>query len=407
MPVRIGIFENIMTPGGHEVDFDRILVEELQKRGHEVSFYVPEDFVFNFDYHVPVVRLGGKTVSYTKVSGLKKLLYSVKREYNRQKWYAQLYDAAYRQQVDAIIVPTSTYRYLRALSKNIFRHSSVPVIFVLHGINPKEAPKFLSAAKRLQPYKNIRMVVLTFVNHIFGRRGPNIYPIYPPAYTARDIDFTPVAETKDVLTIGFFGQYRREKKLRDFLEVYVKGHYTRKVRLLVQGSTMHPEDAEDFENIIQEYKDRPDIEFLHKGLIGAEWQRAIADIDVLLMPYSAPRYLYHWGGMLFTAIGFQKPVVASNDINPEVFAKFPIGMTFKSGDMADLQRVLEEFINNYDEKAEIYGAGLAEAARKFSPESFAHRIEAILKGEYHTVTPQEMAVRAKAEQENTAAGKEQ
>ena len=28
--MRIGIFENIMTPGGHEVDFDRILVEELQ-----------------------------------------------------------------------------------------------------------------------------------------------------------------------------------------------------------------------------------------------------------------------------------------------------------------------------------------------------------------------------------------
>ena len=24
--MRIGIFENIMTPGGHEVDFDRIIV---------------------------------------------------------------------------------------------------------------------------------------------------------------------------------------------------------------------------------------------------------------------------------------------------------------------------------------------------------------------------------------------
>ena len=72
--MRIGIFENIMTPGGHEVDFDRILVEELQKRGHEVSFYVPEDFEFSFDYHVPVVRLGGTAVSYSKVSGIKKLL---------------------------------------------------------------------------------------------------------------------------------------------------------------------------------------------------------------------------------------------------------------------------------------------------------------------------------------------
>lgn len=389
--MRIGIFENIMTPGGHEVDFDRILVEELQKRGHEVSFYVPEDFEFSFDYHVPVVRLGGRAVSYSKVSGIKKLLYSVKREYNRQKWYAQLYEAAYRKDIDALIVPTSTYRYLRALNKNILRRSNVPIIFVLHGINPKEAPKFLREAKKLLPYKNIKPVVLTFVNHIFGHRLPNIYPIYPPTYTARDIEFQPSVEAKDTLTVGFFGQYRREKRLRDFLEVYVKGHYTRKVKLLVQGSTMHPEDAEDFEKIIQEYKDCAGIKFLHKGLIGAEWQKAIAGIDVLLMPYSAPRYLYHWGGMLFTAIGFQKPVIASNDINPEVFAKFNIGMTFKSGDMNDLQQVLEKFINGYDEDVAGYGEGLAEAGKKFSPESFAHRIEAILTGEYHTITPEQVA----------------
>ena len=387
--MRIGIFENIMTPGGHEVDFDRILVEELQKRGHEVSFYVPEDFEFSFDYHVPVVRLRGKAVSYSKVSGIKKLLYSVKREYNRQKWYAQLYEAAYRKDIDALIVPTSTYRYLRAINKNILRRSNVPIIFVLHGINPKEAPKFLREAKKLLPYKNIKPVVLTFVNHIFGHRLPNIYPIYPPTYTARDIDFQPSVEAKAILTVGFFGQYRREKRLRDFLEVYVKGHYTRKVKLLVQGSTMHPEDAEDFEKIIQEYKDCAGIEFLHRGLIGAEWQKAIAGIDVLLMPYSAPRYLYHWGGMLFTAIGFQKPVIASNDINPEVFAKFNIGMTFKSGDMNDLQQVLENFINGYDDSVAGYAKGLAEAGRKFSPESFAHRIEAILTGEYHTTSAEE------------------
>lgn len=399
--MRIGIFENIMTPGGHEVDFDRILVEELQKRGHEVSFYVPEDFGFSFDYHVPVVRLGGRTVSYARVSGIKKLLYSVKREYNRQKWYAQLYEAAYRKDIDALIVPTSTYRYLRALNKNILRRANVPIIFVLHGINPKEAPKFLREAKKLLPYRNIRAVVLTFVNHIFGHQLANIYPIYPPVYTARDIDFQPAVVAGETLTIGFFGQYRREKRLRDFLEVYVRGNYTRKVRLLVQGSTMHPEDAADFEKIISEYKDCAGIEFLHKGLIGAEWQQAIADIDALLMPYSAPRYLYHWGGMLFTAIGFQKPVIASDDINPEVFAKFNIGRTFKSGDMNDLQRVLEAFINGYDADAAGYAGGLAEAARKFSPESFAHRIEAILTGEYHTLRPGQ-AVKNKEQASATA-----
>ena len=376
--MRLAIFENIMTPGGHEVDFDRILSEEFQKRGHEVSFCVPEDFVFNFDYHVPVKRLKGRTVSYSKVRGLKKLLYSVKREINRQSWYKQLYAEILAGKIDALIVPTSTYRYLRALQSNILRKSPVPVIFILHGINPGEAPKFFREAQKLQPYKNIRMVVLTFQDHIFGRRLPNVYPIYPPTYTARDIDFTPAVEKKELLTVGFFGQYRREKKLEDFLEVFVKGRYTRPVRLLVQGSTMHPQDAEDFERIIRKYQDNEKIEFLHKGLIGAEWQRAIAGIDALLMPYSAPRYLYHWGGMLFTAIGFSRPVIASDDINPEVFAKFPIGETFRSGDMKDLQRALETFINSFDERAEAYAAALAQAGHEFAPEAFAQRVEKII-----------------------------
>ena len=96
------------------------------------------------------------------------------------------------------------------------------------------------------------------------------------------------------------------------------------------------------------------------------------------MPYSAPRYLYHWGGMLFTAIGFQKPVIVSDDINPEVFAKFAIGETFKSGDMPGLQRALERFINEFDDKAELYARELKRASREFAPEAFAQRVEKII-----------------------------
>ena len=71
--MRIAIFENIMTPGGHEVDFDRIIVEEFQKLGHKVFFYVPENFKFQFDYKVPVDKLAGEAVTYTNSRGLKKL----------------------------------------------------------------------------------------------------------------------------------------------------------------------------------------------------------------------------------------------------------------------------------------------------------------------------------------------
>lgn len=375
--MRVAIFENIMTPGGHEVEFDRILVEEFKTLGHEVEFYVPQNFSFQFDYQTPVKRLNGDAVTYTNSRGLKKLFAAAKREINRQRWYSQLFDA--QKDFDALIVPTSTYRYLRALNHNDLKKISVPLIFILHGINPAEAPKFLAAADKLAFNKNIKSVVLTFTDDIFGERRDNIFTIYPPTYTARDLDTNNlITYFPNSLKIGFFGQYRREKNLRGLLEVFMKGNYTRKVKLQVQGSTMHAEDAEDFDKIIRQYQGDERLSFLHKGLIGAEWQQAIMDVDALLMPYSAPRYRYHWGGMLFTAIGFGKPVVASDDMNPEVFKLYRVGETFASGNLDDLARVLENFINDFDKNFPTYEKNLQAAGKNFSPVNFARRLEKIL-----------------------------
>ena len=374
--MKLAIFENIMTPGGHEVEFDRILVEEFRALGHEVEFYVPENFSFQFDYQTPVTRLKGDAVTYTNSRGLKKLLAAARREINRQRWYSQLFDA--QKDFDALIVPTSTYRYLRALNHSSLKKISVPLIFILHGINPAEAPKFLAAADKLSSNRNIKPVVLTFGDNIFGERRDNIFTIYPPTYTARDLTTNSYQLTANQLKIGFFGQYRREKNLRGLLEVYLNGNYTRKVELLVQGSTMHAEDAEDFEKIIRRYRNVEGLSFLHKGLIGAEWQRAILNVDALLMPYSAPRYRYHWGGMLFTAIGFGKPVVASNDMNPEVFDLYHVGETFESGNTDDLARVLETFINDFDKNFPTYSENLKAAGEDFSPVNFAGRLEKII-----------------------------
>lgn len=382
--MRIGIFENIMTPGGHEVDFDRILVEELRGLGHEVSFYVPEGFRFGLDYHAPVTYLKGAPVMYGKSRGIEKLFTAFTRERRRWGWYRALYEAAVKGEVDALIVPTSTYRYLRILKHNVLRKSPVPIVFILHGVNPKEAPEFLRVANALEDYPNIRPTVLTFGDAIFGERSKRVHCIYPPTYTPRDlladgraIDVCAKA-ADEPLVIGFYGQYRREKRLEDFLRVYLSQAYTRPVRLLVQGSTMHEEDAEDFERIIRAYRDEPRVEFLHKGLLGADWQEAILAVDALLMPYSAPRYRYHWSGMLFTAIGYQKPVIASDDINPEVFSRFAIGETFASGDLDALGRALADFINRFDEKRERYRSCLKEAGELYAPSKFAERIVHIL-----------------------------
>ena len=78
--MRLAIFENIMTPGGHEVEFDRILVEEFRALGHEVEFYVPENFSFQFDYQTPVNRLKGDAVTYTNSRGLKKIFAAAKEK---------------------------------------------------------------------------------------------------------------------------------------------------------------------------------------------------------------------------------------------------------------------------------------------------------------------------------------
>ena len=99
----------------------------------------------------------------------------------------------------------------------------------------------------------------------------------------------------------------------------------------------------------------------------------------MLLPYSAKRYLYHWGGMLFTAIGFKKPVVTSDDMNPEVFELFHIGETFSSGNLTELKSVLEDFVNGFDANVEIYRDALDKASEEFSPEMFARRVEAIIK----------------------------
>mgnify|MGYP000845740419 FL=1 len=377
--MKIAIFENIMTPGGHEVDFDRILVEELKRLGHEVVFYVPEGFHFGMDYHTEVRYLSGSSVSYTQARGIGKFLISLRRSQRRFSWYRQLYQAAQAGEMDAVIVPTATYRYLRALRHSVLRRSPVPVLFFHHGITPKDAKNFFDAVHGLLEYPNIRPTVITFEDAVFGKRPKNLRFIFPPTYIPRDVVVTerPAVRADEPLTIGFFGQFRREKHLEDLLNVYLAGNYTRPVHLLVQGSTMHEEDAAEFDRIIASYEGKG-ITFLHRGLIGAEWQKAIASVDALLLPYSAERYRYQCSAMLFTAIGFQKPVLVSDDINPCVVENYPVGVTFQSGDPAALGTALETFINEYDVRVKGWQEALESAGRAYAPKAFAERIIEII-----------------------------
>jgi hypothetical protein len=376
--MRIALFESIHTPGGHEVDFDRLIVEELTALGHEVTFYVPQDFVFNYDYKLPVRRLAAKTASYEGAKGVGKAVAALRREINRQRCYRELYQAAVRGEFDAIVVPTSTYRYLRALAINGLKKTPVPLLFIQHGLNPGEVDAYFREAGKLLPYTNIKLVVLTFGDNIFGRRQTNVHCMVPPAYTARDLAYEPKLNKKGPLRLGFFGQYRREKNLDAFLDTYLACRFTHPVELMVQGATVHPDDAADFERIIEKYRGAGGISFLHKGLFGRDWQEAIAALHALVMPYAAERYRYHWAGMLFTAIGFYRPVVASATINPEVFAQYTIGVTFPSAEASTLKDALERFVNTYQAKADEYEQELVKANLAYSPAGFVKKLAALI-----------------------------
>ena len=55
--MNIAILESIVMPAGHEVEFDRILVEEFKRQGHQPCFFVPNNYPFKLNYKVPVIVL--------------------------------------------------------------------------------------------------------------------------------------------------------------------------------------------------------------------------------------------------------------------------------------------------------------------------------------------------------------
>ena len=366
--------ECVVTPGGHEIDFDRILVEELTALGHTVEFYVPEGHEFKWNYGVPVHHIPGRGVSYAGARGLKKMYLSAKRELNRQRWYKKMNELAVEKQFDAIIFPSATYRYLRALSLSSLKHSPVPVLFLIHGVTPKECDKLNAEAEKFISMPNIRIGVQTFAKEKLSLEGANIKLYGPPNYIPRDINANEFNQDRNILKLGFFGQYRKEKNLDAFLDVFAKCKFNRSLKLVVQGSTQTPTDAADFERIINKYKNTANLEFWHRPLIGIEWQKGLASVDTLVMPYGNDRYLYHTSAILSNAIGYGKTVISANNVNPEILQEYDIGVTFENGNPEALKNALEQFVNTYDEKQVTYKAELARAYADFAPSKLAENI---------------------------------
>lgn len=373
--MRIAILESIVMPAGHEVEFDRILVEELKKQGHEPVFFVPEKFPFKLDYHCDVDYLdGGEVVTYAGAGKLKKLFLSLVRESRRVAWFNSAFEKACAHHCDGIIIPTGTWRYIRTMLRSKLKNSPVPVYMIFHGINPKEQPKFEKQARKVEAYNQIHLKVITLRNDFKNSGLKNVELIPPPVFKPWELPVEKQLTFKPPIKIGFFGQFRKEKNLDFFLKAFTQAKFSVPVELIVQGATVTPEDGELFEKFAKEYQTYTNITFWHKNLIGVEWQKALLSVDAIMMPYAAERYRYHWGAMLFTAIGFYKPVLASPELNPEVLQQFNIGQAIDLSSVENFARQLENFISDLVENTKAYQRGLDEANQAYSQSEMLREI---------------------------------
>ena len=369
--MRVAILESIVMPAGHEVEFDRILINELNRQGHEPVLFVPENFPFKVDYGVDIVYLeGGEVVTYAGASKWKKPFLSILRERRRRSWFTSATQKIKEHKIDALIIPTGTYRYIKALLDTPLKDSEASVHVIFHGIGKGEMDRFIKQAHRANAYKNLYLDVISLRDDMLRSDLPRVRKILPPVF----LPSTELSEEQgndtisanNTIKLGFFGQFRKEKNIERFIDAFVSLNYDNSVQLVVQGATVKPEDGELFESIIKKYSKYSNIKFIHASLIGKDWDAALMSVDALLLPYGAERYRYHWAAMLFTAIGFQKPVLISPEINPEVLEQYSIGEVLNLDNVNSIGQGIQRFVENLQHNKEQYNQGLMNANEDYS-----------------------------------------
>lgn len=370
--MRVAILETVKTQGGFEQEFDRLIIDELKKQGHEPVLYLPEDSSLPVDFGIPIEYVaGGQIVDYEGAGKLKKIWLSIQRERRRVRWFNSAYEKACRHEVDAIVLTTATYRYLRSLHKSKLKDSPIPVIFIFLGVNPHEKPKFLAQARRCKAYPNIKLKVTTLRNDFAGDNVPQVELINPPVLIPQGITVTPQLTYKEPVRIGFFGHYRKgEKDVDGIIRAFVDCHLGTKAQLIVQAAPTDPEDAADMDRIMDHYKDEPSVTFIRGKVYGRAWYELLQSVDVLFLPYSNERYLYNWSAVYFNAFALYKPILATPMLNPEILAAYDVGCEVDLQDMSHLKDQLDQFLRTYQEKLPTYEAHLRRINDDFSTASF-------------------------------------
>lgn len=365
--MKVAILETIFSPAGHEVEFDRVLVDTLKAEGHIPVFFVPQNYPFKMDYGCDVVYLsGGEAITYNTSCFFKKLWLSVQREYRRRQWFNSAYANLQKDNYGALIIPTSTSRYARAILGSDLKKTTVPVKMIVHGVNPGEFSRFRKAADSLAHLSNIRYEILT-LRHDFEDLK-NVDEILPAVIAPKDFVVPEHLTKHNPLRLGFFGQYRRDKKMGFFLEAFKQAKFDVPVEFWMQCVTSKKEDQEELDKLIDTYEGVPGIKLIKKPFFGDEWRQALESIDVMMVPAGlGDNSKYHWGGVFFNALGSFKPMLADERINPEMFKDYCVGEGFDSDDLPKFVKQLEKFVNGFDINSFRYEQDLKEVNVKFSP----------------------------------------
>lgn len=374
--MRVAILETVKTQGGFEQEFDRLIIDELKKEGHEPVLYLPENSSLPVDFGIPIEYMsGGEIVDYEGAGKLKKIWLSIQREQRRVRWFDAAYEKACRHEVDAIILTTATYRYLRSLHKSKLKESPVPVIFIFLGVNPHEKPKFLKQARRCEGYQNIKLKITSLRNDFTEDHVSKIEIIPPPVLLPQGVSVTANLTYHEAVRIGFFGHYRKgEKDIDGIIQAFLDSHLEGKAELIVQAAPTGPEDADDMERIMEKYSRESAVRFIKGKVLGMAWYDLLQSVDVLFLPYSNERYLYNWSAVYFNALALYKPVLATAVLNPEMLKNYTVGQEVDLQDLGRLRQQLGQFLQSYEEMLPMYEAELKRVNHDFSTAAFLENV---------------------------------
>lgn len=67
--MRVAILETVKTQAGFEQEFDRLIIDELKKQGHDPVLYLPEHSSLPVNFGIPIEYLKGGESSIMKGRG--------------------------------------------------------------------------------------------------------------------------------------------------------------------------------------------------------------------------------------------------------------------------------------------------------------------------------------------------